>query len=170
MEYQFELVGKIGSMALIRQEDRDIDYNIFSRIGAELKPGMIWVTSGATEIGRLDYIKRTGCELSGDPDQDKADYAAQGQTILMQNYRQFVSPEYGIRQILVEHTHFNDPEKSEHIRALLIRAEERTHPGAADPRRAAEDDPDRELQRPGERRGKPEDGTGGPAGKGRRGP
>ena len=122
MEYQFELVGKIGSMALIRQEDRDIDYNIFSRIGAELKPGMIWVTSGATEIGRLDYIKRTGCELSGDPDQDKADYAAQGQTILMQNYRQFVSPEYGIRQILVEHTHFNDPEKSEHIRALLIRA------------------------------------------------
>ena len=122
MEYQFELVGKIGSMALIRQEDRDIDYNIFSRIGAELKPGMIWVTSGATEIGRLDYIKRTGCELSGDPDQDKADYAAQGQTILMQNYRQFVSPEYGIRQILVEHTHFNDPEKSEHIRQLLIRA------------------------------------------------
>ena len=74
MDYQFDLVGKIGSMALIRQEDRDIDYNIFSRIGAELKPGMIWVTSGATEIGRLDYIKRTGCELSGDPDQDKADY------------------------------------------------------------------------------------------------
>ena len=40
----------------------------------------------------------------------------------MQNYRQFIPPEYGIRQILVEHTHFNDPEKSEHIRALLIRA------------------------------------------------
>ena len=122
MDYQFELVGKIGSMALIRQEDRDIDYNIFSRIGAELKPGMIWVTSGATEIGRLDYIKRTGCELSGDPEQDKADYASQGQSILMQNYRQFVPPEYGIRQILVEHTHFNDPEKSEHIRQLLVRA------------------------------------------------
>ena len=122
MDYQFELVGKIGSMALIRQEDRDIDYNIFSRIGAELKPGMIWVTSGATEIGRLDYIKRTGCELSGDPDQDKADYAAQGQAILMQNYRQFIRPEYGIRQILVEHTHFNDQEKCEHIRQLLIRA------------------------------------------------
>ena len=122
MEYQFELVGKIGSMALIRQDDRDIDYNIFSRLGAELKPGMIWVTSGATEIGRLDYLKRTGCELCGDPEQDKADYAAQGQAILMQNYRQFVRPEYGIRQILVEHTHFNDPEKSEHIRQLLIRS------------------------------------------------
>ena len=122
MEYEFELVGKIGSMALIRKEDQDIDYNIFSRLGAELRPGMIWVTSGATEIGRLDYIKRTGCELSGDPDQDKADYAAQGQAILMQNYRQFIPPEYGIRQILVEHTHFNDPEKSEHIRALLVRA------------------------------------------------
>ena len=122
MDYQFDLVGKIGSMALIRREDRDIDYNIFSRIGAELRPGMIWITSGATEIGRLDYLKRTGCELSGDPEQDKTDYAAQGQTILMQNYRQFIAPEYGVRQILVEHTHFNDPEKREHIRRLLIRA------------------------------------------------
>lgn len=46
MDYQFDLVGKIGSMALIRKEDKDIDYNIFSRLGAELKPGMIWVTSG----------------------------------------------------------------------------------------------------------------------------
>lgn len=122
MDYSFDLVGKIGSMALIRKEDQDIDYNIFSRLGADLKPGMIWVTSGATEIGRLDYIKRTGCELSGDPDQDKADYAAQGQSILMQNYRQFIAPEYGIRQLLVEHTHFNDAEKREHIRKLLIRA------------------------------------------------
>jgi len=122
MDYVFDLVGKIGSMALIRREDRDIDYNIFSRLGAELRPGMIWVTSGATEIGRLDYIKRTGCELCGDPEQDKADYAAQGQAILMQNYRTFIPPEYGIRQILVEHTHFNDPEKCEHIRQLLVRA------------------------------------------------
>ena len=122
MEYTFDLVGKIGSMALIRKEDRDIDYNIFSRLGSELRPGMIWVTSGATEIGRLDYIKRTGCELSGDPDQDKADYAAQGQAVLMQTYRQFIRPEYGLRQILVEHTHFNDPEKREHILQLLIRA------------------------------------------------
>ena len=122
MDYAFDLVGKIGSMALIRREDQDIDYNIFSRLGAELRPGMIWVTSGATEIGRLDCIKRTGCELCGDPEQDKADYSAQGQAILMQNYRQFVRPEYGIRQILVEHPHFNDPEKREHIRQLLIRS------------------------------------------------
>lgn len=122
MDYTFDLVGKIGSMALIRKEDNDIDYNIFSRIGNELRPGMIWVTSGATEIGRLDYIKRTGIELSGDAEQDKADYAAQGQAILMQNYRQFISPEYGIRQVLVEHPHFNDAEKREHIRKLLIRA------------------------------------------------
>ena len=34
MAYQFDLVGKIVSMALIRREDRDIDYNIFSRLGA----------------------------------------------------------------------------------------------------------------------------------------
>ena len=122
MNYPFELVGKIGSMALIRPEDRDMDYNIFARLGAELRPGMIWVTSGATEIGRLDYMKRTGCELCGDPDQDKADYSSQGQAILMQTYRQFVRPEFGLRQILVEHTHFNDPEKREHIRLLLERA------------------------------------------------
>ena len=122
MEYSFDLVGKIGSMALIRKEDQDMDYNIFSRLGSELKPGMIWVTSGATEIGRLDYIKRTGCELCGDPEQDKADYSSQGQAVLMQTYRQFIPPEYGIRQILVEHTHFNDPEKCEHIRQLFIRA------------------------------------------------
>lgn len=129
MDYQFDLVGKIGSMALIRKEDQDIDYNIFSRLGAELKPGMIWVTSGATEIGRLDYIKRTGHELDGDPEQDKTDYAAQGQSILMQNYRQFIPPEYGVRQLLVEHTHFNDAEKREHIRRLLIRAaQQRTIP------------------------------------------
>ena len=122
MNYTFDLVGKIGSMALIRREDKDIDYNIFSRIGSDLKPGMIWVTSGATEIGRLDYIKRTGHELCGDPEQDKTDYSAQGQAILMQNYRQFIRPEYGVRQVLVEHTHFNDPEKREHIKKLLIRS------------------------------------------------
>ncbi len=122
MSYRFELVGKIGSMALIRKEDQESDYNIFSRLGADLKPGMIWVTSGATEIGRLDYIKRTGCELCGDPEQDKADYSSQGQAILMQNYRQFIRPEYGVRQILVEHTHFNDAEKREHIRQLFERA------------------------------------------------
>jgi len=122
MDYQFDLVGKIGSMALIRREDNDIDYNIFARLGAELRPGMIWVTSGAAEIGRLDYIKRTGHELTGTPNEVKADYAAQGQSILMQNYRQFIAHTVGVRQLLVEHTHFNDPEKREYIRRLLIRA------------------------------------------------
>ena len=124
MDFQFDLVGKIGSMALIRREDNDIDYNIFSRLGAELKPGMIWVTSGAAEIGRLDYIKRAGHELMGSPNEVKADYAAQGQSILMQNYRQFIPHTVGVRQLLVEHTHFNDSEKREYIRKLLIRAAE----------------------------------------------
>ncbi len=122
MDFAFDLVGKIGSMALIRKEEADIDYNIFSRLGAELKPGMLWVSSGATEIGRLDYIKRTGKELLGDNDEIKTDYAAQGQAILMANYRQFIRPEYSIRQVLVEHMHFNDPEKREHIRRLLVRS------------------------------------------------
>lgn len=120
-----ELVGKIGSMALIRKEDRDINYNIFSRLGADLKPGMVWVSSGATEIGRLDYMKRNGGrELGGDEEEAKADYSAQGQAILMENYRRFISPEYSIRQLLVEHTHFNDLDKRSHIKHLLLRCTE----------------------------------------------
>lgn len=124
MQYDFDLVGKIGSMALIRREDADIDYNIFSRLGRELRPGMIWVTSGAAEIGRLDYIKRTGHELTCDSVDAKTDYAAQGQTILMEQYRHFIRQEYSVRQVLVEHQHFNDDEKRGHIRRLFLRAKE----------------------------------------------
>ena len=122
MQYDFELVGKIGSMALIRREDADIDYNIFSRLGRELRPGMIWVTSGAAEIGRLDYIRRTGHELVGDSVDNKTDYSAQGQSILMEQYRHFIPQEYSVRQVLVEHQHFNDAEKREHIRRFFLRA------------------------------------------------
>lgn len=122
MNTGIDLVVKIGSMALIQKDENAIDYNIFQRLGGALRPGMLLVTSGAAEIGRLDYLHRTGRELSGLPDEVKADYAAQGQTILMNNYRQFVRPEYGIRQVLVEHMHFNDPPRREHIRRLLLRA------------------------------------------------
>ena len=108
-------------MALIRKADSDIDYNIFSRLGRELTPGMIWVSSGATEIGRLDYIRRNGGELTGDMEEIKADYAAQGQTILMGEYRRYLPDRFSVRQLLVEHTHFNDPEKRAHIRSFLLR-------------------------------------------------
>ena len=116
-----ELVIKIGSMALIRKEDNDIDYNIFARLSSELRPGMLLVSSGATEIGRVDYMKRTGHALSGDPEQNKTDYSAQGQAILMETYRRFIRPEYGVRQVLVEHNHFNDPQKRQHLYELLQR-------------------------------------------------
>lgn len=122
--FDVELVGKIGSMALINKENKDIDYNIFARISRELKPGYIWVSSGATEIGRLDYIKRNSEELSGNSDDIKTDYAAQGQAILMQNYRQFIDPKYSVRQVLVEHQHFNDEEKRAHLKAMLIRCKD----------------------------------------------
>lgn len=121
---KLDLVVKIGSMALIQREDSAMDYNIFQRLGSSLRPGMILVTSGATEIGRLDYIQRTGHELSGMTEQDKVDYSAQGQTILMNTYRTFIRPEYGLRQVLVEHNHFNDLQRREHIRQLLERAAE----------------------------------------------
>lgn len=118
----YDMVIKIGSMALIRHEDGDLDYNIFSRLGSSLRPGMLLVSSGATEIGRIDYLKRYGQEVTGDVEDVKTDYAAQGQSILMQNYRQFINPAYSVRQVLVEHSHFNDDEKREHIARLLKRA------------------------------------------------
>ncbi len=124
MKYDVELVGKIGSMALINREYGDIDYNTIARISHELTPGMIWVTSGATEIGRLDYIRRNGKELEGDETLAKTDYSAQGQAILMQNYRTFIDQKYSVRQILVEHQHFNDEEKAKTLRDLLLRCPE----------------------------------------------
>jgi len=120
-KFDFDIVGKIGSMALIRETENDINYNVFSRIGKELRPGMIWVSSGAVEIGRLDYIKRRGAELLGDESDIMTDYAAQGQTVLMEEYRRFISSQYSVRQLLIEHTHFNDEEKREHIKQFLLR-------------------------------------------------
>ncbi len=108
-------------MALIREAEHDIDYNVFSRIGSELRPGMIWVSSGAVEIGRLDYIKRTGHELTGTKSGIMTDYAAQGQAILMEEYRRYIPTKYSVRQLLVEHMHFNDIEKREHIYQFLKR-------------------------------------------------
>lgn len=123
MKYDFELVGKVGSMALINKEYMDINYNIVARISRELRPSMIWVSSGATEIGRLDYIKRNGESLDGkySDEEVKTDYSAQGQSILMANYRQFTDSRYSLRQILVEHQHFNDERKREHLKNLLLR-------------------------------------------------
>ncbi|NLL55887.1 MAG: uridylate kinase [Clostridiales bacterium] len=120
-KFDIELVGKIGSMALINKEHDDIDYNIIASISRQLKPGIIWVTSGAAEIGRLDYIKRNGSELHGDINQIKADYSAQGQSILLANYRQFMDSRYSLRQLLVEHYHFNDDAKKNHLTEMLLR-------------------------------------------------
>lgn len=119
--FDIELVGKIGSMALIDKANNDIDYNVIARISRELKPGYMWVTSGATEIGRLDYIHRVGNELEGDYADIKTDYAAQGQSILLETYRRFMDSRYSLRQFLVEHQHFNDPMKREHLKAALLR-------------------------------------------------
>jgi len=120
-ENNIEVVGKIGSMALIRDNEFEIDYNVFSRVAKELKPGMIWVSSGAVEIGRLDYIKRMGRELDGLKSNVMTDYSAQGQAILMEEYRRYIPANYSVRQLLVEHTHFNHLEKRKHIYEFLLR-------------------------------------------------
>lgn len=121
-----ELVGKIGSMALIDEKHGDIDYNKFAMIGHWLKPGTVWVTSGAVEIGRLDYLRRNGKEASGNSDDVKADYSSQGQAILMETYRRFIDARYSVRQVLVEHDHFNNEVSRAHILALLRRATEQS--------------------------------------------
>ena len=121
MAYDIELVGKIGSMALINKENNILDYTLIARLSSELKPGYVWVTSGAAETGRLDYIKRNGFELDGTLEEVKTDYSAQGQSILMATYRQYVDSKYSLRQVLVEHQHFNDPQKREHLKEMLLR-------------------------------------------------
>ena len=120
MSFDCELVGKIGSMALINRERDELDYNTFSRIGKHLKPGYVWVSSGAVEIGKIDYLKRNDKLIEPENDIAKSLYASQGQCILMENYRKFIKPEYSVRQILVEHSHFNDREKSEYVKSLLL--------------------------------------------------
>ncbi len=124
MTFDTKLVGKIGSMALIDKESNILDYTLIARLSSELKPGYIWITSGAAETGRLDYIKRNGKELVGEKEDVKTDYAAQGQSILMSTYREFVDSKYSLRQVLVEHQHFNDPQKREHLKAMLLRAKD----------------------------------------------
>lgn len=122
MNFDVELVGKIGSMALINKENNILDYTLIARLSSELKPGYVWITSGAVETGRLDYISRNGKELKGNSEEVKTDYSAQGQSILMSTYRQYIDSKYSIRQVLVEHQHFNDDKKREHLRQMLIRA------------------------------------------------
>lgn len=124
MKFDVELVGKIGSMALISKENNILDYTLIARLSQELRPGYVWVTSGATETGRLDYIHRNGKELEGSYEDVKTDYSAQGQSILMATYRQYVDPKYSLRQVLVEHQHFNDPAKREHLKNMLLRAKD----------------------------------------------
>ena len=38
---RIDLVVKIGSMALIQAAEGAIDYNIFQRLGSDLRPGML---------------------------------------------------------------------------------------------------------------------------------
>lgn len=122
MKFDCEVVGKIGSIALVRKNEYDIDYNVFSRIGKDLTPDFIWVSSGAAVIGRLDYMKRNDGKEINDINEDylSSYYASQGQSILMENYRRFIHPQYSVRQLLVEHQHFNEPQKKNFIKKLLI--------------------------------------------------
>ena len=71
--FDVELVGKVGSMALVNKDFNDINYNVLAFISRQLHPGMIWVSSGAAEIGRIDYLRRTGRQRDGDSELNKID-------------------------------------------------------------------------------------------------
>ena len=51
MKFDCELVGKVGSMALIDKRRNALSYDTVARISQDLRPGHIWVTSGAVEVG-----------------------------------------------------------------------------------------------------------------------
>jgi len=67
-------------------------------------------------------MRRNGGNIINNCDQEEANacYASQGQSIIMDNYRKFINPIYSVRQVLVEHQHFNEPEKCNFIKRLLI--------------------------------------------------
>ena len=45
----------------------------------------------------------------------------------MENYRRFIDPKYSVRQVLVEHQHFNDPEKRAHLQGLFFGLPSKRH-------------------------------------------
>lgn len=108
-------------MALVNQNGDGVDYNVISQLAQDLNENTILVTSGAAVIGKLDFVKRNGYALDENNPFYKSDYASQGQTILMDLYREFLNPKFSLRQVLVEHQHFNDNEKREHLKGLLTR-------------------------------------------------
>lgn len=50
MNFDVELVGKIGSMALVDSVHGELDYNKFVMISRFLKPGMIWVSNAVRPL------------------------------------------------------------------------------------------------------------------------
>lgn len=115
------IVVKVGSMALVNSNGDGIDYNVISQLSHDLNEHTILVTSGAAVVGKLDFKNRNGYVLDEENPYYKADYASQGQTILMNLYREFLNPKFSLRQVLVEHQHFNDKDKREHLKGLLQR-------------------------------------------------
>jgi len=117
------LVCKVGSTALLNKDKTDIDVSVLKNICTNLTSSDILVSSGAVELGKIDYAKHNNISLDmlGNLGMiRKNKLAARGQVILMNKYRQYFDKHMGIEQLLVEHRHFNNLESRRSLQDFFL--------------------------------------------------
>lgn len=114
------MVCKVGSTALLNQNKTDVDEEVFKNICSNLTTNDILVSSGAVELGKIDFAKHKDVTAETLKSLKKSKLAARGQPILMDMYRKHFGGRIGVEQLLVEHGHFNDQKKREKIREDLM--------------------------------------------------
>jgi len=122
MESGINLVCKIGSTALLNRDRTDIEEDIFGNICANLNSDDVLVTSGAVEIGKI-AARQNNPDGYDESVFANADFASIGQGILIGKYQQHfdrLKRQMLVKQILIEHCHFNDDEKREHIKHRIL--------------------------------------------------
>lgn len=123
MKKRINLVCKIGSTALLNKDQKEIDIDVFNNLSRNLNANDILITSGALELGKIEYAKMTGKkieELKLLSDIQKAKMCSIGQVILMETYKKFFANYgLGVEQLIIEHEHYNNEQKREQIRKFL---------------------------------------------------
>jgi glutamate 5-kinase len=116
-------VIKVGSTALLKPDRSNLDDAVFRNICSNATVNDVLVTSGALELGKLDFARRNGVDietLSIQSNLRRRKLTGRGQGLLIEKYRKFFPPEIGVEQLLVEHRHFNDRRIREELRRDLL--------------------------------------------------